>query len=289
MAKHDWKVLQSQFEHDHAKYGTGAKEWCEAKGLNYASARRYIKVRKAAQSDNAQKRSAQTAQSNPKSKLDKKKVRQEKLHQDKNNTSDSSAAALKKPKADRPQRDDKGLFLPKNTVSVGCPGNPNPENQFQPGNQISRKGGIYARYFPEQKQVMFDASEIATLDDELMLTRVRLQSGIEYLAKIAEDLQTASSMEERISLYESYVKTQAGLDSLTSRIESITNTMSKLGIDVVNKEKIIADTGRIKNASRKLALESDAIQNAGKGDETPVSEMLDDIRSMSTNGLMSDS
>lgn len=135
---------------------------------------------------------------------------------------------------------------------------------------------------------MFDASAVATLEDELMLTRVRLQSGIEYLAKITEDLHDASSMEERISLYESYNKTQTGLDVLTARVESITNTMSKLGIDVVNKEKIAADTKRIKNASRKIGLEADAIQKEGKGDDTPISDMLEDIRSMGSDGLMSD-
>ncbi|SHO54399.1 hypothetical protein [Vibrio quintilis] len=275
MAKNDWKALQNQFEHDHKKYGTGAKEWCEAKGLNYASARRYIKVRKAAQNNNVQKETAQGAQSKDAQNKKDKKIKKE---NSKNKSSSSAESAEQKHNG----RDNKGRFI------VGNAGNPNPEYSFEPGNQAARKGGIYARYFPEQKQVMFDASAVATLEDELMLTRVRLQSGIEYLAKITEDLHDASSMEERISLYESYNKTQTGLDVLTARVESITNTMSKLGIDVVNKEKIAADTKRIKNASRKIGLEADAIQKEGKGDDTPISDMLEDIRSMGSDGLMSD-
>ncbi|HAT4016726.1 TPA: terminase small subunit [Citrobacter freundii] len=51
MAKPDWGALQHQFLAEHAKTGISPKDWCEAQGLNYATARRYIK-----------KLSAQTAQ-----------------------------------------------------------------------------------------------------------------------------------------------------------------------------------------------------------------------------------
>lgn len=51
MAKPDWGVLQQWFLSEHAATGVSPKEWCEAQGLNYATARRYIK-----------KPSAQTAQ-----------------------------------------------------------------------------------------------------------------------------------------------------------------------------------------------------------------------------------
>ncbi|EJD6506538.1 terminase small subunit [Providencia rettgeri] len=49
MAKLDWGTLQQQFLTEHAKSGISPKEWCEDQGLNYATARRYIK-RPAAQS-----------------------------------------------------------------------------------------------------------------------------------------------------------------------------------------------------------------------------------------------
>jgi hypothetical protein len=44
MAKPDWGALQDQFLAEHAKTGISPKDWCEAQGLNYASAKRYIKV-----------------------------------------------------------------------------------------------------------------------------------------------------------------------------------------------------------------------------------------------------
>ncbi|HHR5847871.1 TPA: terminase small subunit [Providencia alcalifaciens] len=43
MAKPDWSELQKQFLSDHAISGISPKEWCEDQGLNYATARRYIK------------------------------------------------------------------------------------------------------------------------------------------------------------------------------------------------------------------------------------------------------
>ncbi|ELO0970680.1 terminase small subunit [Raoultella ornithinolytica] len=58
MAKPDWGALQHQFLAEHAKSGISPKDWCEAQGLNYASARRYIK-----------KPSAQTAQKSAQKKL----------------------------------------------------------------------------------------------------------------------------------------------------------------------------------------------------------------------------
>lgn len=58
MAKPDWGELQQRFLSEHAATGVSPKEWCEAQGLNYATARRYIK-----------KPSAQIAQKSAQQKL----------------------------------------------------------------------------------------------------------------------------------------------------------------------------------------------------------------------------
>ncbi|EAQ6131916.1 terminase small subunit [Salmonella enterica] len=58
MAKPDWGELQQRFLSDHATTGVSPKEWCEAQGLNYATARRYIK-----------KPTAQNAQKNAQKKM----------------------------------------------------------------------------------------------------------------------------------------------------------------------------------------------------------------------------
>ena len=62
MAKPDWGAIQNEFLADHAISGISPKDWCEARGINYATARRYIK--KPAQSKSAQdaQRSVRNAQ-----------------------------------------------------------------------------------------------------------------------------------------------------------------------------------------------------------------------------------
>lgn len=65
MAKPDWGALQDQFLAEHAKIGISPKEWCEARGLNYTSARRYIKkpaAQETAQTENADVRKSEAAQ-----------------------------------------------------------------------------------------------------------------------------------------------------------------------------------------------------------------------------------
>lgn len=43
MAKPDWDELQQRFLPEHVTSGISPKDWCEAQGLYYTSARRYIK------------------------------------------------------------------------------------------------------------------------------------------------------------------------------------------------------------------------------------------------------
>ena len=56
MAKPDWGELQQRFLSDHAATGVSPKDWCEAQGLNYATARRYIKKPTAQTAQNLSRR-----------------------------------------------------------------------------------------------------------------------------------------------------------------------------------------------------------------------------------------
>ncbi|MEQ9902558.1 terminase small subunit [Pectobacterium aroidearum] len=65
MAKPDWGELQNQFLVEHASTGISPKDWCDTQGLNYESARRYIKKPTAHKEKSAQKsaqRKLRTAQ-----------------------------------------------------------------------------------------------------------------------------------------------------------------------------------------------------------------------------------
>ena len=71
MAKPDWGELQQRFLSEHAKTGISPKEWCEAQGLNYSTAKRYIKI--ANGSANSQKKSANKTANSQKEKVAKSK------------------------------------------------------------------------------------------------------------------------------------------------------------------------------------------------------------------------
>ncbi|EMB8501893.1 terminase small subunit [Enterobacter hormaechei] len=62
MAKPDWGELQQRFLSEHAATGVSPKEWCEAQGLNYATARRYIKKPSTQTAQKSAQKKVRTAQ-----------------------------------------------------------------------------------------------------------------------------------------------------------------------------------------------------------------------------------
>ncbi|HCU0656808.1 TPA: terminase small subunit [Klebsiella quasipneumoniae] len=75
MAKPDWGALQHQFLAEHAKTGISPKDWCAAQGLNYSSAKRYIKV--TTYGANSQKKSANKPANSQKADHAKRSVKPE--------------------------------------------------------------------------------------------------------------------------------------------------------------------------------------------------------------------
>lgn len=56
MARPDWGAIQKQFLADHAKSNISPKDWCESQGINYATARRYVKKPAQSAQETAQKK-----------------------------------------------------------------------------------------------------------------------------------------------------------------------------------------------------------------------------------------
>lgn len=82
MAKPDWGALQHQFLAEHAKTGISPKDWCAAQGLNYSSAKRYIKV--TTYGANSQKKTANKPANSQKEDHAKRSVKPEPEAQKKN-------------------------------------------------------------------------------------------------------------------------------------------------------------------------------------------------------------
>ncbi len=90
MSRPDWGALQQEYIAEYTRSGISPVAWCEARGLNYATARRYIKkplknaqteMRKTAQKS-AQKKTAQTAQKPSEKSQEKKPVSDACLNED---------------------------------------------------------------------------------------------------------------------------------------------------------------------------------------------------------------
>lgn len=290
MAKTDWAQLNAEFLQEHEATGISAKDWCDSRGLNYNSARRYLKSRGqspaqpdksrvAAQSAHSEvRKTAQSAQS-AQAKGSEAKAKGVERSGEK-----SSASTKSQPEPDQTSknkgRDGSGRF-----VRGEYEGNPNPPANIKPGMQIAKTHGGYAQFLDSPE--LFDQAEELRLRDELIFTRARVISVTKTLKNLHQDLLDATEMTDRIGLYDKILKAEQALDRNIQRIESIERTLSAIRIDEVTGPKIEADTKRIKAATRKLTAEADRLEKDGGSDTTPVSEMLSELHEMGTGGLMS--
>lgn len=287
MAKTDWSAVAAAYERDKSKTGISAQEWCERRGINYASARRYLKSR--GQSPSAKKDLRVAAQS-AQSKVRKSAQNMKSAQLDGNAQKRKSDKALRKTGNEQQSpdgstvknngRDESGRF-----VAGEYQGNPNPPSNIRPGMQIAKTHGGYAKLFADQSA--FEVASELSLLDELRLCRARAVSVSKALNNLSELLAAAITPEEKVELYDKMLKAEVALERNISRVESIERTLSSLRVDDAAIPKIEADTDRIRAATRKLTAEANKLERDEGGDATPVSEMLAEIQDMGTGGLMS--
>ncbi len=289
MAKTDWAQLNAEFLQEHEATGISAKDWCDSRGLNYNSARRYLKSRGqspaqpdksrvAAQSAHSEvRKTAQSAQS-AQAKGNEAKAKGGEGRGGRSSASPhSSADSAQNPKTNG--RDSSGRF------TEGNPGNPNPVTKWKPGDRPALTHGGYAKFLDAEE--LFDQARELQLRDELEFTRARVISVTQLLKGLQQDLATAAEITDRIALYDKILKAEQALDRNIQRIESIERTLSSLMVDAVNVPKIEEDTRRIRAATRKLTAEADRLEKDGGSEATPVSEMVSELHDMGTGGLMS--
>lgn len=289
MAKTDWAELNAEFLQEHEATGISAKDWCDSRGLNYNSARRYLKSRGQSPAQPGKSRiAAQTAHSEVRKTAQSAQSAQLKGNEAKAKGGErrggrsSSSTHTQADSGHNPNnngRDQKGRF------TEGNAGNPNPPANIKPGMQLTKTHGGYAKFLDSQE--LFDEARELQLRDELDFTRARVISVTGLLKGLQQDLVTATEMTDRIALYDKILKAEQALDRNIQRIESIERTLSALRIDEVNAPKIEADTLRIQAATRKLTAEADLLEKDGGADMTPVAEMTAELQGMGTRGLMS--
>ncbi|MBD7064161.1 hypothetical protein HPO57_06790 [Klebsiella pneumoniae] len=228
MAKPDWGALQHQFLAEHAKTGISPKDWCAAQGLNYSSAKRYIKV--TTYGANSQKKNANRSANSQKEKGGASKNRKVKK-------SPPDTGTRSKSPETKPIRG-----------SRTAP----PTNAFQPGNQNALKHGGYGRRMLLSDAITEDA-QMLTLDDELFWLRAASLTAAENIGRWQTELETADS-EQAKDLHDLISQAQKAMHRNTARIESLEYTKA-----AIIKQRV--DAAYREAATEKVELEIDVLKD----------------------------
>lgn len=241
MAKPDWGALQHQFLAEHAKTGISPKDWCAAQGLNYSSAKRYIKV--TTYGANSQKKSANKSANSQKEKGGANKNGRVKKNQP------DTGARSKSPET-KPIRG-----------SRTAP----PTNAFQRGNQNALKHGGYGRRMLLSDAITEDA-QMLTLDDELFWLRAASLTAAENIGRWQTELETACS-EQAKDLHDLISQAQKAMHRNTARIESLEYTKA-----AIIKQRV--DAAYREAATEKVELEIDVLKDGDKDNAIVVHNSL---------------
>lgn len=241
MAKPDWGALQHQFLAEHAKTGISPKDWCAAQGLNYSSAKRYIKV--TTYGANSQKKTANKSANSQKEK-----------------GGDSKNGKVKKNQPDTGARSKS----PETKPIRGSRTAP-PTNAFQPGNQNALKHGGYGRRMLLSDAITEDA-QMLTLDDELFWLRAASLTAAENIGRWQTELEAADS-EQAKDLHDLISQAQKAMHRNTARIESLEYTKA-----AIIKQRV--DAAYREAATEKVELEIDVLKDGDKDNAIVVHNSL---------------
>lgn len=244
MTKKEWDELQAQFLADHARTGIKLKEWCKARGMEFNSARRYIKTRTA---QNAQEDAQKTAQ---------KKVR---------NAQREEAEASKSGRVKKDIPDTGTLSQSPETKPIRGSRTAPPTNAFQPGNQNALKHGGYGRRMLLSDAITEDA-QMLTLDDELFWLRAASLTAAENIGRWQTELETAGS-EQAKDLHDLISQAQKAMHRNTARIESLEYTKA-----AIIKQRV--DAAYREAATEKVELEIDVLKDGDKDNAIVVHNSL---------------
>lgn len=241
MAKPDWGALQHQFLAEHAKSGISPKDWCEAQGLNYASAKRYIKI--ANSGANSQKKNANKSANSQKGKISKRGASEEEVKR-KGNPKPSNSPETKPIRGTRRSP---------------------PTNPFKPGNQQALKHGGYGRRMLLSDAITEDAQAL-TLDDELFWLRAANLTAAENIGRWQAELEIADDDKVK-DLHSLISSAEKAMHRNTARIESLEYTkgsIAKLQVDAAYREA----------ATEKVELEIDVMRDGDKDNAIVVHNSL---------------
>ena len=233
MARNNWNALQIEYIKSYAKTGVSVSEWCRKKGLNFASAKRYIKKPETAfaQLDEIQKGD------NREVKAIKKVV--------KNNANKTLESEVIESKEDLEENCEVDCEIANETAKRMA-------TRAKQSAKMIKHGG-YARYFKDKSA--FDVVVDFSLKDEIDLMRQRAIASIENLEKFTADLSHCKTAEDKELSYKLINAAQNALDRAVARIESLSRTNNDIGLVLETIELRKAQTKETLLKADKLAQE----------------------------------
>lgn len=208
----NWPALNRAFQTEHLKTGITVKRWCEKHGINPSSAKRYIKRPPVAEGV-----------------ADGRTKNTQEVEKAENNQG--------VPSCDKVIREAREFSQ---ELSAGMLGNTNQKTH-----------GFYAEFMDEEDIAVLEKSHQVELDAELGLMRVRSARALRALQMIARDIEKAESIDQRVQLYDQYIKMEGKLDWAVQRIESITHTIA----DIQEKSVLVRLKMKKLNSSAEKDLE----------------------------------
>ena len=238
MARKNWNALQIEYIKSYAKTGVSVMEWCRKKGLNFATAKRYIKKPETAFAQLEEKK-----QSDIRAKVE---------------ISPKEAETAKSVKVSEviDIKDDLTEKCESNCESQSETAKPTAKpSRFSSELQSQRriKHGGYARYFKDKSA--FDVVVDFSLKDEIDLMRQRAIASIENLEKFTDDLSHCKTAEDKEVTYKLINAAQNALDRAVARIESLSRTNNDIDLVLETIELRKAQTKETLLKADKLAQE----------------------------------
>ena len=243
MARKDWNALQIEYIKSYARTGVSVMEWCRKKGLNFASAKRYIKKPETAfaqmeeiqKGDNREVKAIKKAAKNIANKTAKSEVIESKEDLEQNSETDCEIAN-KTAKAEQ----------------ANCETAKEIATKVKQSAKMIKHGG-YAKYFKDKSA--FDEVVDFTLKDEIDLMRQRAISAIESIEKFTADLAKCTTAEDKEITFKLIKSAEAALDRAVGRIESLNSTNNNIALTLETIELRKAQTKETLLKADKLAQE----------------------------------
>lgn len=241
MARNNWNALQIEYIKSYAKTGVSVMEWCRKKGLNFATAKRYIKKPETAfaQLDEIQK------DDNREVKAIKKAV--------KNNANKIAELEVVESKEDLEENCEINCEIAKQTAKSANVANETAKKTAKvlEGRPIIHGG--YARFFKDKSA--FDVVVDFSLKDEIDLMRQRAIASIENIEKFTDDLKRCTTADDKEVTYKLINAAQNALDRAVARIESLSRTNNDIDLVLETIELRKAQTKETLLKADKLAQE----------------------------------